>query len=170
MSEHIDISQWSVSEKMMLPDHAYGARNVATISREVGINTNEFHPFTIKFPDEMIIWGIKGAHESGSAMEGVIILAVADVLPTAAPAFKEHEQIGRGSGTESGRGAQFFCDTFTATMMTGLKQYVQPQGRRLFVRFTNRNTQAQKMEVVIVWSGIPRSIPRWILGLNNGGI
>ena len=165
MNEQIDISGWSLGEKMMLPDHAFGVRNLVTFSNSVPTVTTEWHRFLSALPDHIVIWNIKAITGAIPPAFGTVRLALGDVVPTSDAEFNELEQIGMGGGLQTGRGARIVCDSVSGSDYVMLKLLVSPQGRRFVVRFRNNDVGSDNMQLAVIYSAVPRSIPKWMIGL-----
>lgn len=157
----MDISNWSMSQILELPDHLFGRRYMISCGLTATGFDTLYDISELGLPERCVIWELCVVYNATVAGYGSISFAIGDQLPTTLSEFIGHEPLFPGLGLQRAGYREFAVGRGAAFNMRRLKICVSSGGRRLIIRFSALATGISIMNSSIVVSAIPRSIPEW---------
>lgn len=168
MSDHVNLERWTDSEILMLPDHAFGSRVVVSLTRFITAGTVQFRVIPTVLPDRIVIWEIVATATRITALDHMFGLRLGRDAPADEAEWNTLEDLWRAEIDATADAEQFVVSVGGNFALTRLKTLVNVQGRRLITRMENSSASDSPLNVNVVYSAVPRSVPAWILGSQNG--
>lgn len=159
----MDISQWSISQIMQLPDYLFGRRWEVGVAAQFEIPGVVFDISELALPEHCVIWSM-GMYFSHTALATVRInLALGDVLPATDAQFDAYEPLFRDVGPIVAGRREIMAAVGSEIRMNFMRYYVNASGRRLVGRLASTIGTNEMGWVVMTISSLPREVPGWFL-------
>jgi hypothetical protein len=157
----MNISSWSDSQIMMLPDHMFGRRWVINITKTISAAGTTFGIAEAALPERTVLWELILIGGSWGAGRCDVSIALGDKLPGAGAEFGEMEPL--YSTLEYLTGTQnWFLKGYAETLhLNRLRTLIPSRGRRFVAYFWNQSTSELTMTIYFVVSSVPTEIPEW---------
>jgi len=157
----MDISRWSMSQVLELPDHLFGRRYAVGCAIHQTLVGSYFDVSEMSLPERCVIWEVRFAVLTKVDDLFGVSIALGDQLPVDDAAFDRFEQLLPDIGYRTGTRRDISLTYRTSFELRGLKIGIETQGRRLVTRFDKVGGAPAFMEVELVVSSVPRSLPEW---------
>ena len=157
----MNISTWSDSEVMQLPDHLFGRRWSIPFSLNVAGGATSYQISPEGLGNRFVLWHI---YADATVPVGMVYLtlrfAMGDQLPANAAAFNVLELIEPVRVPGPGAGAGWIMGNDMHVWIP-LRNIYASAGRRLVVEITTQGGGFTPGMLIFVVSGVPMEIPEW---------
>lgn len=159
----MNISDWSLSKKMMLPDHCFGRREVIQMAADLDDANAVYVISPAGLPETTVIWEIIGLARSANFVTAHVGLALGDQLPASDAEYNALELVFPNAITSDGVRGQFEVQAWGETHLVMLRFPVAVSGRRFVAKFIRHQGNATEAGIIIVHSSLPYEIPSCLL-------
>lgn len=156
-----NISNWGDGQIMELPNYLFGRRYAVGCAAVFTIPGTTFQISLQSLPEKCVIWELHVCCSSIVSTAGNVSLALGDQLPANPSAFARYEQLFPDIGVLDHPIRDIYYSSDTGLSLTRLRTLVHPGGRRLVCQITNLVATASYIDVILVVSSVPRSLPEW---------
>lgn len=161
----MNISEWSLSKKMMLPDHCFGRREVLQLAADLSDANAVYVISPAGLPETTVIWEVLAAGRGTGFMTVHIGLALGDQLPASDAEYNALDPIFPNAIASDGERGEFEVQTFGDTHIAMARFPVAVSGRRIVAKFIRHQGNATEAVVVVTYSSLPYEVPSCLLSV-----
>ena len=159
----MNISSWSLSDIMQLPDYLFGRRFMISTRIASGSPLPVFAISTEAFPDRCVLWAVDIELMTATyGNQSEVGLRFGDQLPANDGEFALLDRVLPGVGNV-GDLYDFRTYSWEHYHFGSLRNILAPQGRRLVIRVDDVGAKVKETMVNCTVSSLPRDIPEWFL-------
>lgn len=158
----MNISQWSDSEIMQLPDCVFGRRWLIPFNLILAAAARDMQISPEGLGDRIVIWGLDihiGARTSTGETD--LRFALGDQLPAAVAVFNALEQLFPVRDGSAAANDAWVCD-YSTVISVRPRTLVHANGRRLVVDALNNGSAQVGGMIIFTISGVPMEVPDWL--------
>jgi len=161
----MDISEWPIEHKLMLPEWCYGQKfpvSVAWQAAAWGTDVKDISEDS--YPAECLLWEIIICTQRVTTTDCYIRLALGFQLPENEAGMMELEPLIRGFGVTGPEPRKITTQNNNYIERFRLRRYLVTGGRRLIVYVRIPTTANVGIgHVITIVSSIPKKVPDWLL-------
>lgn len=160
----MDISKWSLSEVMQLPDHAFGERywvgeymggTGGVVERKIGADV---------LPKKFVVWGVLTSCNSPSCIQAMrVTIRLCDALDALTVDCSPFERLLKNISTRD-IVYELYVNANGVDWIPIDRQLVLPSFRRLGFITNGDQSNTYEMTVGVLISDVPREVPDWLIG------
>lgn len=157
----MDIRNWGIGKKMLLPDYCFGRKFIISCSdNALGVGQG-YDISELAFPEISVIWGLHIWAGEVASGDSSLRIALGDQLPANTAQFDTLEPLFAGLGGQ-GPGPRYIrVGPQNNIMISGLRKSVHTSGRKMCIEVTNGPGDLSSISVAIVVSSVPNEIVEW---------
>lgn len=160
----MDISKWSLSEVMQLPDYCFGERywvgdyvggTNGVVERKIGAD---------ELPKKFVVWGVFISCRSPSCTEAIrLTIRLCDALDALTADATPFERLLKNISTPD-IVYEFYVNANGVEWIGINRQLVRPVFRRLGLIANGDQSNTYEMTVGVLISEVPQEVPDWLVG------
>lgn len=159
----MDISRWNPNQIMQLPDWCFGNR--WWVGEYMGSTTGVCYERIGEelLPQRFVLWGILVCTRSPSCAEAMrLSIRLAGSVPPSVDAWKKSSRL-LGDISTAPILFELYTNPNGLDWIGGIKQLVEPNGRRLALISSGDQSNAYEMTVGLLISAVPTEVPDWLI-------
>jgi hypothetical protein len=157
----MDISTWTDSEILQLPDHFFGERRVvAVMDRNLGAGY-QWEISADDFPTRSLVWQLNASIIYSNTAYNRYAMALGDAVPADQAAFNALTQLFEELGDSAYTPRTWYCSLYSANIRIPMKTIVETGGHNLILETYSPANNTLWIQVAFVVSEIPTEIKQW---------
>lgn len=159
----MNISKQTIDEVMQMPDHFFGRRwPVGLFAGGVGAGTY-YDISELALPERCVLWEVIWWNTSEWVPGDSFRLALGDQLPANVGMMNNLEPLLRDVGIPGPEPRFITCTAFSVSSRLRMRKPIISSGRRVVLECSAGVSGIKSIQVVLIFSTIPRTIPDWLV-------
>ena len=156
------IDDWPLERIMRLPDWCFGQRwPVGLYATKTGAGS-AWDISEIALPEVSVLWEFTFWPLEIMAQTTNFRLALGQQLPVATAQMDQLEPLLAGVGIQGPTPRQIIGQGYAAPAIRMLRKPIESGGKKVILELTTGGAAAQDLQVILVFSSIPREVPDWL--------
>lgn len=157
------IDNWPLNKIMQLPDWCFGRRYPVGVAVRTPISAIGWDMSEVGLSERAVLWEVTFWAATGYTDLDNFRLALGDRLPTAQAEMDLYEQLLKGVGRLAATRRHLLTNAAEVIHINRIRMPVEAGGRKVILEATPDNTKAVEIQVVTIWSSMPKEVPDWLV-------
>lgn len=159
----MDIRHWGLDRIMQLPDWCFGRKFEVCVALLSAAGARTWDISEIALPEVCVLWEVSMTPSTAEFQIESYRLALGDILPTAAGEMDVMEPLIHGLGEQGPSPRDIYGLPRYAGWRFMTRKPIEAGGRRIVLEMKATDSQGGRLQVVCVFSSIPKEVPDWLV-------